>query len=1850
MEMYRRQGESTAKISKVDKLPPHVYQTADTAYRAMLRGMEDLRMSKRNISSPKAAATEEASVDQSILVSGESGAGKTVTTKIVLNYFAVLSRRLVQKQATLRQQQANNGDIVLDLHAPHSSPSHASHTTSAALTEDVSIEQQVLQSNPILEAFGNARTIRNDNSSRFGKFIEVRFDALGKVTGGSIESYLLEKVRLITPGKGERNYHIFYQLLSAVFSSVHGTNTTEDIIPNTDIKEWHLYDIAKSARNVEDLYDAFQLLNCTGVYTRRDEISDEVSHYEMMQAMQIVHFESATQNMLLRMVSAVLYAGNVKFVSMEEHKNDTASAHSEGCVMVEDEYSTTLATLLGVSFSTLAQSLTRKTLTVNRETVIKELTVHQSYKALHALIQSLYSGMFDYIVLLINQSIDVGNKKTSQQGQRGASRKQPGAFIGVLDIFGFEVFQTNNYEQLCINYTNETLQQQFNKYVFKLEQLEYEKEGILWKFIPFPDNADVIELIDSRRPPGVLALLDEQCMLPKSTDEQLYRYLCQTFEPTGGLVKSTSFGAKKSSNSDASDATSNTKRFQVFPLQRPNHKFSILHYAGLVEYTVHSWLEKNRDELPLSTNTLLQSSNFPLVSDIRMFLRLQTGDVGSVNLPSVGAQFAKQLRTLRARIDGTAPHYIRCLKPNDLLIADEFQPKNIVEQLRYGGVLEAVRVSRAGYPTRYSHRGFLIRYTVLQSSQQQQQTKSKKEIEMLQDLIQDVACQIWCMQHPNNNNNTSTAKPSNTSSNTSSNGSGGWWNRLTGGNNSTRTLSSNATGNSTNVSLSGMPSPRTLSEYQALDFATQCAIVGMQVGRSKVFLRKEAFDAIEAMRTARFYRSAQLVQSLVRRFVQRRKYQRTLVCIVRAQSCVRMFLAKLVRREKVQWNSSILLQTQYRRYAAQKSYRITKFRTLSCITRIQRFYRQYILQSKVVVNHSAATIVQSCARQWVYRTRYRTLRYSTIRIQTQYRAHSARLLYRATVLHNLKLRQAEEQRLAEELERTKARLAAEAAARREKERAEQAEQQRIAELARKLKSLENARVELWRNIQSENWSMVEHIVHTTPDIVQAVEPSSGEVALHSLVRHASVWPLLIDYCLVQYPNALLHKDLLGSVPLHHAVAHDNIAACEILYHAYTQGVYECDKKGRIPLHVACEFDAVDCVKFLLEKAGDTASVEVMNQSKGLALHVACKYGAGIGVITALLSENFSAAKKTDANGDLPLHLLLRNGSNVEAVCVKTLLTCYSTGVSRADVNGDLPLLLALKHQCKGSVFNLLLLQFPSAAHVLDCDEHTPLFLALLHGADDRTILSLLNHAPEYATVVDKSTKLLPIQVATENSHSALVVHSLLKRDMPIDMQQKVQAQLLPNHHYSWNHILTHTSDLYHAVVTKVLASCTQPQVLALAHVEGPDGKIALATATPVCKHEIRVMLRLFHTLEIVNQRPAYTNPLSDTQIFYALRYPPPSHAQGGLDNNKFQVLHEDFGDNRMANDLESLDNDNMTVNTAHSNVSLRSQRSAMSLRSHYSVEEKLRRIHKEKGQQVIAKLTSRSDVVERELRIRKNFRLSRNYIPVIFSVHHTVQHAAYSEAMAEPGFCITMEGADATAENYMLDMRNAGIAFSAKNLKKIGVALLHMHEKGLVHGDFGTHNIGKFGKNKWKLLGVGGSYVIDSSSNNKTDPRRGFYHPPETIDLDKVSKAVSSSKRLLGISRSGHDNNGAPVHCVKSIVADPTLDIWAFGNVVYEAFVGAPLSPYICRGKRAMDANEYAKLGKWSDSRLKKSLDQLSESNKFRDVNEIRLAKDLLAKIFTRKPQHRLQTMREVLEHDLFASASSTKSIPQAGR
>jgi myosin V len=614
--------------------PPHVYVIAQDAYQNML----DSRRETRN-------------ADQSILVSGESGSGKSVTTKIVMGYLAAQSQR---------NSDRNTGD-------PHRQ----------------GIESQLLQSNPILESFGNARTVRNDNSSRFGKFMELLFTASGTLASASIETYLLEKVRIISQAPGERNYHIFYEILAG--------------LPQRDRQTLRIGNV--SARD-------FRMTASSGTYDRRDGVDDRETYQHLRKALDTVGFVEEEQRDMIGVACALLHTSNIEFAARSTPSGE------EGSMVVESNALQSALELLGVPLEALASALCVCIIEARGEVFRKNLTVSQSIQACEALIKATYGALFAHIVKKINLSIAA--HLNSDQEVEQYSR------IGVLDIFGFESFPVNSFEQLCINYCNEALQQQFNRFVFKLEQEEYDREGIDWAFISFPDNQDVLDLIEKRRE-GILAILDDQCRVVTCTDASF----CRTVH----------------------DKCKDHPRFLASMTQRSGLSFTVHHYAGPVTYEARFFLEKNKDELPKETTELLAASSLPFISYLGDILcekpdadasqrpgspcstvssyssvrngvspkgnKQFTRGSSSLHRESVGSQFSHQLKELRRRIDTTTPHYIRCLKPNDDLVPDRFDPHVIADQLRCAGVLEVIRVSRVGFPNRYCHEAFIYRYGII---------------------------------------------------------------------------------------------------------------------------------------------------------------------------------------------------------------------------------------------------------------------------------------------------------------------------------------------------------------------------------------------------------------------------------------------------------------------------------------------------------------------------------------------------------------------------------------------------------------------------------------------------------------------------------------------------------------------------------------------------------------------------------------------------------------------------------------------------------------------------------------------------------------------------------------------------------------------------------------------------------------------------------------------------------------------------------------------------------------------------------------------------------------------------------
>mmetsp|Transcript_24477 Transcript_24477/g.37780 ORF Transcript_24477/g.37780 Transcript_24477/m.37780 type:complete len:1463 (-) Transcript_24477:313-4701(-) len=622
-KLGRKEGTETD-----GKIAPHVFATADRAFRSMMRSLDG------------GATNNSSSSDQCILLSGESGTGKTVTAKYLMQYLAFLS----QQEAS-----ASKKAVVQKYHSK--------------------VQNQMLLSTPILESFGNARTARNDNSSRFGKFTEIRFSKTGALAGATIVTHLLEKPRIITQAAGERNYHIFYQLLAGASKEERNEFFLADYQP-----------------------EHFAITSKSGTYDRRDGVSDGKLFSELKTAMNGLGFSKEDQKNILAVACAILFASNLKILKLSD----------DHCQVDEkNEFLQPVLSLLGINYDDFDTALCTFSISAGEDSAFSDNYVRSVPQAravtgLEALMKSTYGALFDLMVYKI--------QKSSQELDDMADMYSSGAYIGVLDIFGFEKFGVNSFEQLCINYTNEAFQRQFNQFLLEHAQREYEDEGIEWSYINFHDNQDVIDLID-KRGFGILAILDDQCKTVGTTDKTFW--------------------------SDMHQKVRNHSCYSASYLQVGSRKFEVQHYAGAVEYTTETFVEKNKDELPREATELLKSSKNPFVKSLAGLMRAAKntstkssmidsspasrrsslgGSRKNKGVATVASEFIQQLRTLREKIDLTTPHYIRCLKPNGSLVANQFDPATVVRQLRYAGVLEAVRVSRAGYSHRFPISNFVNRY------------------------------------------------------------------------------------------------------------------------------------------------------------------------------------------------------------------------------------------------------------------------------------------------------------------------------------------------------------------------------------------------------------------------------------------------------------------------------------------------------------------------------------------------------------------------------------------------------------------------------------------------------------------------------------------------------------------------------------------------------------------------------------------------------------------------------------------------------------------------------------------------------------------------------------------------------------------------------------------------------------------------------------------------------------------------------------------------------------------------------------------------------------------------------------
>lgn len=600
--------------------------------------------------------------DQTIVVSGESGAGKTVSAKYIMRYFATVED---PDRPGSRKQAATTSGKGAD---------------AGGMSET---ETQILATNPIMEAFGNAKTTRNDNSSRFGKYIEILFDHNHEIVGAKIRTYLLERSRLVYQPESERNYHIFYQLCAGA--------------PASERKELGLEDASK-----------FSYLNQGNSKTIAG-VNDAEDFKETQKALGTVGLTVERQWSIFRILAALLHLGNTEI-----------GATRTDAVLAQDEPSLFIATkLLGVDLSEFRKWTVKKQIATRGEKIVSNLSQTQAIVVKDSVSKYIYSGLFDWLVDQLNTSLALGSPE---------SRK---SMIGVLDIYGFERFKVNSFEQFCINYANERLQHEFNRHVFKLEQDEYMAEEISWTFIDFSDNQPTIDMIEGRL--GILALLDEESRLPSGADE--------------------SFLQKLYTQMDRKPELKNSFKKPRFG----QSAFTVCHYALDVEYEAAGFLEKNRDAVPDEHLALLAATTNPFLKEVletatqlanaakdqqpQQPAQSAAGGAkttpvsrrpggGIVKKPTLGSQFKASLVSLMTTIDATNVHYIRCIKPNEAKKAWEVEPQNVLGQLRACGVLETIRISCAGYPSRWTFADFAERYYMLVPSAHWDMTSLEKAKEL----------------------------------------------------------------------------------------------------------------------------------------------------------------------------------------------------------------------------------------------------------------------------------------------------------------------------------------------------------------------------------------------------------------------------------------------------------------------------------------------------------------------------------------------------------------------------------------------------------------------------------------------------------------------------------------------------------------------------------------------------------------------------------------------------------------------------------------------------------------------------------------------------------------------------------------------------------------------------------------------------------------------------------------------------------------------------------------------------------------------------------------------------------------
>jgi myosin V len=652
----------SAKARKKSMLSPHIYETADDVYKSILSGKKS----------------------QSIIISGESGAGKTETTKQVMQYIANLS-----------SVKTTGSQVPVDLVSARRRSLNQLRTSFEEINGSHMplIEKQLLQSNPILESFGNAKTMRNNNSSRFGKYLRIVFDSHGHIIGGTIKHFLLEKSRVSDQLSGERSYHFFYQLCRGASPK-----------------------LREKLRLEQPKY--FKFLSKNGshltkhAYMGGSNSSDEKDFAVVHEALLVVGLSEAEITQIYSLVAVVLHLGNVNFLEVDD--SNSSSGHSIKGVDSESEVNlNTVCTLLGIDKHVFIEALTTKQTKAGGQVMISKIGKMEATEAILSLAKALYAELFKYIVDMIN----VGIKKTVTQelGTAPDFDTNPDfLFLGLLDIFGFEVFdERNGFEQLMINYANEKLHNLFIKHVFRLEEIKYKEQNIDYSSVSFTDNQNVIDLI-SKKPLGLFHQVSDACLFGKMKDETILDKM-----------------ADKLRKAQTAEGNSPADLFRLASIKKRGC-FVIKHSANEVTYSIDGFSAKNKDLLkPQLQSALTNESSLPLLqhffqSDSKKEAATQRSTLTGKNV-MLSLKFETDIAKLIDTIERTTPRFVRCIKSNETKRAFYFETNKVYNQLQYLGVLDSVRIRHDGYSYQKSYREFFEHFVIVIAA-----PKSQTEFQIFQ--------------------------------------------------------------------------------------------------------------------------------------------------------------------------------------------------------------------------------------------------------------------------------------------------------------------------------------------------------------------------------------------------------------------------------------------------------------------------------------------------------------------------------------------------------------------------------------------------------------------------------------------------------------------------------------------------------------------------------------------------------------------------------------------------------------------------------------------------------------------------------------------------------------------------------------------------------------------------------------------------------------------------------------------------------------------------------------------------------------------------------------------------------------